>query len=278
MISIKEALLDGKDKTDNIDCEVLLCEVLKVKKAFLYTHPEQRLTEAQLTNYQKLINLRSQGIPVAYLTGHKEFWSLNLQVSPATLIPRADTEILVEQTLGKLKNKKNAKILELGTGSGAIAIAIAKMRPDVTITACDICEEALAIARNNAKLLAVDNINFILSDWFTNISTNGFDAIISNPPYIAADDPHLSQGDIKFEPSRALVSGNDGLESLKHIISYSKKFLATDGFIILEHGYDQRNDVEKLLKLHGFQNIICFKDLGGNDRVSYGRIIIDYNI
>lgn len=270
MINIKQALQQG---LDNIDAEILLCNVLKVNKAYLYTYPEQILTQDQQHKYQNLIAMRTQGIPVAYLVGHKEFWSLKLMVSEATLIPRADTELLVEKTLEKLKNKNSAKILELGTGSGAIAIAIAKMRPDLHITACDICEDALAIARNNAKLLAISNINFVLSDWFTNIITNRFDAIISNPPYIAECDPHLSQGDVKFEPLKALISGHDGLESLKHIIATCKKFLAANGFIIIEHGYNQREEVNKLLKLHDFKNITCWQDLGGNDRASYGEVI-----
>jgi release factor glutamine methyltransferase len=146
------------------------------------------------------------------------------------------------------------------------------MRPDAQITACDICEDALAIATNNAKLLAINNIRFILSDWFTNITTDGFDGIISNPPYIAAADPHLVEGDVKFEPSKALISGDDGLESLKYIITYSRNFLADAGFLIVEHGYNQREDVNKLLKLHNYHNIICWQDLGGNDRVSCGDI------
>ncbi len=273
MINIKQAL--NLQQISKIDCEVLLCDVLKVNKAYLYTHPEQNLTLEQQTAYQKLITLRDQGMPIAYIVGYKEFWSLKLEVSQKTLIPRADTEILVEKTLEKLKNRPHAKILELGTGSGAIAISIAKMRPDIQITACDICEEALAIARNNAKLLAANNIIFILSDWFTNISTRDFDAIISNPPYIAADDPHLSQGDVKFEPSKALISGHDGLQSLEYIIANSKNFLAPNGFIILEHGYNQRDEVKKLLKLHDYHNITCWQDLGGNDRASYGDL--DYN-
>lgn len=279
MITIKDALQEGiltlknTSETSIIDCEALLCFVLKINRTHLYAYPEQKLTIEQKNNYQELINNRKLGIPIAYLTGYKEFWSLKLQVSNATLIPRADTELLVEKTLEKINNKRNAKILELGTGSGAIAIAIAKMRPDLQIIACDICDDALAIARNNAKLFAINNISFILSDWFTNITTNGFDAIISNPPYIAKNDPHLSQGDLRFEPRKALISGDDGLESLKHIIATSKSFLAKNGFIIVEHGYDQGDAINKLLKLHKFDEIVCWNDLSGNDRISCGKVI-----
>lgn len=279
VINIKQALYQGKttlkdvSQTGNLDSEILLCEVLNVNKAYLYAYSEQNLNIEQSNKYFELINLREQGIPIAYIIGYKEFWSLRFQVSDKTLIPRADTELLVEKTLEKLKNINNPKILELGTGSGAIAIAIAIMRPDAQITACDICEDALAIALNNAKLLAINNIKFILSDWFANIITDGFDGIISNPPYIASNDPHLSQGDVKFEPSKALIAGDDGLESLKYIITHGKKFLKNDGFIIVEHGYNQRVEVNKLLKLNNYHNIICWQDLSGNDRVSCGDVI-----
>lgn len=276
MINIKQALNQGKNisQTGNLDAEILLCHILKVNKAHLYTHPEQNLSVEQATQYTDLINLRSQGVPIAYIVGYKEFWSLKLHVSNKTLIPRADTELLVEKSLDKLKNINHPKILELGTGSGAIAIAMAKMRPDAQITACDICEDALAIARNNAKLLAINNIKFVLSDWFTNIIADRFDGVISNPPYIAASDPHLFQGDVKFEPSRALRSGDNGLESLEYIIAHSKNFLTNAGFLIVEHGYTQRAEVNKLLTLHNYHNIICWQDLGGNDRVSCGDIIL----
>lgn len=279
MINIKQALEQGKialkdiSQTSNLDSEILLCEILNVNKTYLYAYSEQNLNAEQSCKYAELIKLRSQGMPIAYIIGYKEFWSLKLQVSNKTLIPRPDTELLVEKSLEKLKNINNPKILELGTGSGAIAIAIAKMRPDAQITACDICADALAIARNNAKLLAINNIKFVLSDWFINIPTDEFNAIISNPPYIAATDPHLLQGDVKFEPSKALISGNDGLESLKYIITHAKNFLAADGFVIIEHGYNQGTEVNKLLKLHNYHNIICWQDLSGNDRVSCGFIV-----
>lgn len=276
MINIKQALNQGKgiSQTGNLDSEILLCHILKVNKAHLYTYPEQNLSDEQSNQYAELIKLRAQGMPIAYIIGYKEFWSLKFHISNKTLIPREDTELLVEKSLDKLKNINHPKILELGTGSGAIAIAIAKMRPDAQITACDICEDALAIARNNAKLLAINNIKFVLSDWFNNITTDGFDGIISNPPYIAASDPHLLQGDVKFEPSKALISGDDGLESLKYIITHSKNFLTNAGFIIVEHGYNQRVEVNKLLKLDNYHNIICWQDLSGNDRVSCGDIVL----
>jgi release factor glutamine methyltransferase len=280
MINIRQALSKGKtaiksiSETNTLDSEILLCDVLKISKAQLYAHPEQILSLEQSNKYIELINLRVQGMPIAYIIGYKEFWSLKFHLSNKTLIPRADTELLVEKSLEKLKNIANPKILELGTGSGAIAIAIAKMRPDAQITACDICEDALTIARNNAKLLAINNIKFVLSDWFSNITTNEFDGIISNPPYIAARDRHLLQGDVKFEPTKALISGEDGLESLKYIITHSINFLADKGFVIVEHGYNQRAEVNELLKLHNYHNIICWKDLSGNDRVSCGDWIL----
>ena len=277
MTNIKQALQSAREKLKQssasfaLDCEVLLCHILHVKKAYLYTYPEKTLTEIQLSCFQELVNARQAGKPIAYLTGKQEFWSLDLNVTPATLIPRADTELLVSKTLEKLTNINSAQILELGTGSGAISLAIAKSRPDINIIAADVCQAALDVAINNAKELAIINIKFVLSNWYSKIGDIKFDAIVANPPYIEADDPHLKQGDVRFEPKNALISGNDGLESLTQIISDAKKHLKQGGHILVEHGYNQGPAVKQLLANNGFTELSCWQDLAGNDRVSYGR-------
>lgn len=277
MTNIKQALVSAREQLKassasfSLDCEVLLCHALKVTKAYLYTYPEKTLTEAQLLNFQELVNSRQAGMPIAYLTGKQEFWSLDLNVNPATLIPRADTELLVSKTLENLANIASPSILELGTGSGAISLAIANSRPDIDIIATDISQEALKVATNNAKELAITNIKFVLSNWYSEVGDKKFDAIISNPPYIEADDPHLQQGDVRFEPKNALISGSDGLESLTNIISNAKKHLKEGGHILVEHGYNQSLDVKQLLADNGFEDLSCWQDLAGNDRVSYGH-------
>lgn len=277
MTNIKQALsLGGKmlqksSPTPHLDAEVLLCKIIKRSKTYLFTYPENTINTAQLNDFTNLINQRKEGMPIAYLVGEQEFWSLKLQVSPATLIPRCDTELLVTKTLEKIqKLNADVKILEMGTGTGAISLAIASEYPDLQILATDISPATLEIAQNNAKALAIRNVKFILSDWYANIGAEKFDFIISNPPYIEANDPHLKQGDVRFEPKNALISGSDGLESLTYIIENANEHLTKDGIILIEHGYNQRIAVANLLKINGFQDIICWQDLAGNDRVSYG--------
>jgi len=277
MISLKDALtlgtttLDTSSTSARIDAELLLCHVLQVNRTYLYTHSEIQLNEPTLTAYHALIHARQHGTPIAYLTGSREFWSLPLQVSPATLIPRPETELLVEKTLDRVDKDYPARILDLGTGSGAIALALAHTCPKWHITACDKSAAAIEIAQHNAKQLQVTNVEFVCSDWFSAIRESTFDAIVSNPPYIAARDPHVTMGDLRFEPMDALVSGEDGLNSLRYIIKYSYNRLVAHGVLLLEHGYNQRQAVATLLKDSGYQQIQCWQDWQGHDRVSYGR-------
>lgn len=281
MIDIKSALLqaiaelEAQSSSARLDAEILLAHVLLKTRTYLYTYPDANLTQAQWQTYQRLICQRSQGVPVAYLTGTREFWSLSLKVCEDTLIPRPETELLVELTLTQLADKPQAQILDLGTGSGAIALAFASEHPDWQITACDFSQGALQTAEENAARLGLTNIYFCHSDWFEKIAAQQrFDAIVTNPPYIAVNDPHLAEGDVRFEPSLALVSGEDGLTAIKHIIKHSIARLKPDGLLLLEHGFDQKFAVMSMLNEYGYVQVQCWQDWQGNDRVSGGKRII----
>lgn len=255
-----------------LDAELLLCKVLAKHRSYLFTWPEQELSSEHYAEFHSLVNQRLQGNPVAYLLGHREFWGMELEVSAATLIPRPDTELIVQLALERLVSYTAPKLLDLGTGTGAIALALAKERPDATIIALDKSAEALAIAERNQLKLRLNNVRLMHSDWFSALDTASyFDLIISNPPYIAEFDPHLEQGDLRFEPRSALSSGVDGLKDLSYLIQTAPPHLKDLGWLLLEHGYDQGLVVNQLLKNTGYTEIACYQDLGGNDRVSLGR-------
>lgn len=271
MIAIYAAMNEAVEslchsQTPRLDTEILLSHTLGVNRTFLYTYPENMLTSEEWCAFQQLVSQRTTGIPVAYLTGHKEFWSLPLQVNEHTLIPRPETELLVEKTLSLLAARPSATILELGTGSGAIALALAKERPFWNIVACDIHQQTLNIAAANQEALGLANVQFYQSDWFSAIGTQYFDAIVANPPYLAEDDPHL-QEDIRFEPSRALVSGKNGLQALNHIIQHARSYLNHQGILLVEHGATQKDAVMNQLKQCGYASIHCWQDWQNHDRV-----------
>ncbi len=252
-----------------LDAQLLLAHSLQKEISYLLAWQEVVPDLPQQTLFQGYLVQREQGIPVAYLLGCKEFWSLPFAVTPDVLIPRPETELLVEQVLEYCQTLEQARILELGTGSGAIAIALAKEIPNASITASDISSAALDIARKNAQTLNQQRIEFVLSDWFTAIPLNTFDIIVSNPPYIEAADEHLT-GAIRHEPMTALVSGADGLDAIRVIISEAKAYLQNGGALMLEHGYKQGKQIRKLFAASGYKQARTIRDYAGNERVTTG--------
>lgn len=255
----------------NLESLVLLSYVLDCSKTYLWAYPEKAVSPKQEKIFLNLIARRVKGEPIAYIIGSKEFWSLELKVTPDTLIPRSETELLIEIILKKYASQQlpNFNVLDLGTGSGAICLALASEQPNWHITAVDFSREALEVARYNAEKNNINNINFIESNWFENIKPDQkFDLIVSNPPYIEEQDSHLNQGDLRFEPKSALVSGIDGLDDVRNIIINARNFLSPHGLLILEHGYNQAEKIRKIFLDSDYQNIEIHKDLAGLDRVS----------
>jgi len=269
--------LNGEEA--NIDARLLLQHLLNVNHAWLIAHADDPLTLDQQATFEALLQRRLNGEPIAYILGEREFYGLNLKVTPDTLIPRPDTETLVEATLNIISQNVTQpppsfplRILDLGTGTGAIALAIAKHCPQTQVTAVDFSESALCIARENAKNLAINNVSFLQSNWFAELKNQTFDFIVSNPPYIEENDPHLSQGDLRFEPRTALVSGKNGLDDIRHIISHASNHLSAHGWLMLEHGYNQAKEVANLLAMAEFKNIQHVEDLAGINRVTLGQL------
>lgn len=254
-----------------LDAEVLLCSVLKCERTHLYTYPEQNLSRIEIKSFDELVAFRAEGHPIAHLIQKKEFWSLDLKVTTDTLIPRPETERLVEAALNCTPKESPCSILELGTGTGAISIAIASDRQLANITATDIKESALQLAQLNAESHQLNNITFKKANWFDIKNINTYDLIISNPPYISIDNPHLRQGDVRFEPESALVSGKEGLDDLYIIITGAIKYLNTNGWLLLEHGYQQGKAIRQLLNENNFSTISTLKDYSNLDRVSIGQ-------
>ena len=257
--------------TARLDAELLLCHVMNTQRAWVYSRPEQQIPQQQVEAYHSLVKRRSKGYPIAYLTGHKEFWSTELSVNEHTLIPRPETERLVECALEKIPTEKILNIIDLGTGSGAVAIAIARERPQCMIIATDICGKALEIATANAKSHNLENISFIKSDWFSTIKRKNFDIIVSNPPYIRHDDKHLQQGDVRFEPVDALKAGCDGLQYIREIIDQAPHYLIKNGWLLLEHGYDQGYDVRTHLTSSCYSDVTTCHDYAGHERITLAR-------
>lgn len=255
----------------SLDAQVLLSHVLDCNSAHLIAWPKKNLSDKQLAEYQRLVAQRQQGLPVAHLIGVREFWSLNFTVNNSTLIPRPDTETLVDYILSNFGERKNLKLLDMGTGTGAIAIALAKEKPDWQIVASDISESALKLAWQNSENHQTKNITFIHSDWFNNIGHHDFDIIVSNPPYIAADDPHLHQGDVRFEPKSALASGTTGMDDIEHLCLHAKNYLTNNGCLIVEHGYNQKQQVADCFAKNGYTCIEQKQDLSGHTRMTAGK-------
>ena len=263
--SLELAQLEGK-----ADASALLLHVLKKPRSYLFSWPEAELNQAQQSEFIDLVSKRKLGMPVAHLTGTREFWSLPLQVNNSTLIPRPDTETLIEWALELLPNQQ-ARVVDLGTGTGAIALALASERPRWQLWALDYSAEAVQLARANAERLSLAaQITVLQSDWYAGLPKEQYDLIVSNPPYIAEQDPHLLQGDVRFEPRSALTSGVDGLTDLRHLIAQAPLYLKAGAWLLLEHGYDQSQAVQHLLIERGFQGVTSLHDLAGQPRVSGG--------
>lgn len=312
-MNIKTTLADAVSNLSSdeaaLDTRLLLQYVLNVNHAWLIAHADDSLTSDQHAAFEALLQRRLNGEPIAHILGAREFFGLNLKVTPDTLIPRPDTETLVEAALDKISQSeinphksfprkresseiekmdsrlrgsdelsgdtettKPFQVLDLGTGTGAIALAIAKHRPQTIVTAVDFSEGALGVARENAKNLAISNVTFIPSNWFSALNNQRFDIIVSNPPYIAENEPHLTQGDVRFEPKSALTSGADGLDDIRHIITHAPQYLRPNGWLMLEHGYDQAQAVAKLLAQAQFSQIGHRLDLAGIERVTFGMV------
>ncbi|MFA0558406.1 peptide chain release factor N(5)-glutamine methyltransferase [Vibrio sp. 10N.222.55.A1] len=266
-------LQEGDNTSPSIDAAVLLCHALDKPRSYLLTWPEKHLTSEQESEFNALLKRRLTGEPVAYIIGEREFWSLPLKVSPSTLIPRPDTERLVEVALDKTFGKQGA-ILDLGTGTGAIALALASEMPNRQVTGIDLRPEAQQLATENAQRLNITNATFLHGSWFEPLSSEGvvkFSLIVSNPPYIEKNDSHLSQGDVRFEPITALVAEEKGLADIRYISENARGFLENEGWLAFEHGYDQGLAVREIMQQLGYLDVVTEKDYGGNDRVTLGR-------
>ena len=253
------------------EAEILLGHALDKSRAWLYAHGDDEISDVAAETFRSLLKQRAAGTPVAYLIGHREFWTLKFVVTPAVLIPRPETELLVELALRHIPQSEKVDIVDLGTGSGAIALAIASERPQSRVVATDASEEALSVARINAGQLEIGNAEFIWSDWFDGLSRMMFDVIVSNPPYIASNDNHLSQGDLRFEPRDALASGIDGLDAIRDIVRRAPEHLKPGGDLLIEHGFDQGAAVRELFAQSGFVDISTSRDSEARERVTSGR-------
>ena len=274
--SIQNSLSLAADKLSAVsdsavlDAEVLLSFCLHKTRSFLRAWPDKLLSAEQPESFWHLVQKRQQGQPIAYLTGEREFWSRSFMVSPDVLIPRPDSELLIEISLGLFSAQQIGNMLDLGTGSGILGITLAAERPSAKVIAIDKSTAALQVAQANAKQLNVSNIQFLQSNWFEAIVDTAFDLIISNPPYIPADDPHLQQGDVRFEPQTALVSADNGLQDIRILAAQARNHLTPGGHLLIEHGYNQQNAVQDIFNAFNYQQVATHHDLSGNPRVTSG--------
>lgn len=277
MTSIQSTLMGAYDalqhtsESAHLDAEILLCKVLEKNRTYLRAWPEQVLTQEQYDSFQVLLKQREKGQPIAYITGHKEFWSREFIVSQHVLVPRPETELLVEQALDLIPDNQTGTVLDLGTGSGAIGITIAAERPAIKVLAIDTSQQALDVAKANAQQHKIDNIQFQLSHWFEQLESQQFNLILSNPPYIDAADPHLKQGDVRFEPNNALIAKQNGLQDIIDIAEAAKHYLLPGGYLLVEHGYNQKQSVQSIFQQLNYTNISNYCDLAGQPRVTSGQ-------
>jgi release factor glutamine methyltransferase len=264
-------LREARRKLDPVDAEWLLAHALGRPRSWLYAHADDTVDAGIRARFAELVERRAAGEPVAYLTRSRGFWNFDLRVTPDTLIPRPETELLVELALARLPETAGSRIADMGTGSGAIALALARERPRARVVATDISDAALAIARENAAALAIDNVRFGSGSWYSALDDAPFDLIASNPPYVADGDPHLAAGDLRFEPGSALASGHDGLDAIRAIVRDAPAHLVPGGWLLLEHGIAQGAAVRALLCEAGFIDVETARDLEERERVTLGR-------
>lgn len=274
-MTVADALEEARASLALHEARLLLRHVLGVTAAALEAHPERKVSPADTAAFRALVARRAAGEPVAYLTGRREFYGLDLAVTPAVLVPRPETETLVEVVLERLPAERPTRVADLGTGSGAIALAIASHRPLAEVMATDVSEASLDVARGNASRLRLANVTFAAGDWYDALpdGSPAFDAIAANPPYVAEDDPHLRRGGLPHEPQRALTPGGDGLDALRTIVAGAGRWLASGGWLAVEHGHDQSEAVRALFEQAGFETIAVRRDLAGIPRVVAGRRI-----
>ena len=263
-------LLASSSESAKLDAQVLLLHILQKPRSYLFTWPEHALSNEQQSQFNVFLQRRLKGEPVAHITGLREFWSLSLEVNATTLIPRPDTETLVECALN-LAMLDTAKVLDLGTGTGAIALALGCEMPNWQIIAVDRVTEAVALANKNQQRLGINNVDVKQSNWFSALQGEKFNLIVTNPPYIEQDDIHLNQGDVRFEPLSALVADDAGMSDIKQIITQSRDYLLSSGYLLIEHGFEQAEAVRHLFKEMAFINIKTVKDFGNNDRVTLAQ-------
>ena len=280
-MDIRQALETARGKlgslagtSSRLEAEILLAHALDVARSFLFANPEMQLTGKRCDLFNGLVDRRAGGEPIAYITGEREFWSLALKVTPDVLIPRPETELLVETALNIAPSKPGYRVADLGTGSGAVGLALATERPLWEIHGTDLSVAAINVAQENAQRLGLNKVRFHCCSWASELSGK-FHLLVSNPPYIPTGDPHLSMGDCRFEPVSALSSGEDGLEAIRAIAGEACSLLTSNGHLILEHGFNQGTEVWNILESHGFCNIVAIKDLAGHDRVTAAQLPID---
>ncbi len=263
------ARLSQTSESPRLDAELLLCRTIDMPRSYLFAHPEDELDALACARFEKLLRRREQGVPMAYITGTREFWAHEFTVSPATLVPRPETEILVRLALAEIPHDAAWQVLDLGTGSGAIAVSIACERPSSRVTAVDVSEDALAVARENANALASGNVECLQGSWTDPVRGRSFEVIVSNPPYVRSSDEALS--DLGHEPQSALVAGEDGLDALRVLAADCRDVIVPGGLLLVEHGCDQADDVAALLAANGWSDIQCHNDLAGLPRVTAAR-------
>ena len=263
------SVLSATSESAHVDAEALLLRCLGKNRSFIYAWPERQLTDEQHKQLQQMVVRRAQGVPVAHIVGEREFWSLPFIVNESTLIPRPDTEILVETALN-LPLAENAEVLDLGTGTGAIALALAHERPQWQVCAVDNVGAAVELAKANRKNLALPQVEILKSDWFSELAGRKFQLIASNPPYIEENDEHLAQGDVRFEPRSALTAGQQGFAALFHIAEHAREFLLPGGYLLLEHGFTQGRRLREKLNELGYLQVATVRDFGSNERCTLG--------